>query len=225
MVDEIYTLNSVAKLKFNLTTYRESNEFNKSFYREYKTSNKKEGSVMISRRLDYFLSLEYNYKGDKNSVMIYPDHMLRLIERFTYINNNWLGTTHNTVFGIVNSHLSVISQCESIIIPFPCEKILRIDPVVDKREDGREYPGLIMYIGDSNYPIELNSDKFSGLLYCIARLDMCTYANIMASSVMCMGEQPRNRVSFDSEESMVDQSTSTGKSGRDFKFKSNGFFD
>ena len=55
--DELYSLNSYVHLKFHskITEFQEG--MVKSYYNEYKTVNRNAGSVVIKRKLKYYLTI------------------------------------------------------------------------------------------------------------------------------------------------------------------------
>lgn len=106
--DNVYSLNGFTHLMFHskITDIDAINGKTKSYYNEYKTKNTKVGSVLIKRKLEYFFTLEYSYKGDKNSAMIIADQMYEVIDKFQYIRNTWFNPKNSyKVFGLLMSIL------------------------------------------------------------------------------------------------------------------------
>lgn len=221
IVDELYQLSPNARLLFNSSIgwFDEYNNL-KSHYNEYKTNNRSEGSVVIKRKISYFLSFEYSVKGggERTSVMIYPEHMFEILDKFNYIRNYWFNPANNgRTFGMVNDKLVVLNEMENIKIHFPQDKVLLLEPTV-KRDELGDRPACIMYIVSRACPVLITAEKFNGLLYTMSTLDMSTYANT-ALSMVALREGPLNRVDFSSSNFETTQPPTTGKAGRDFKFK------
>lgn len=220
--DNVYSLNGFTHLMFHskITDIDAINGKTKSYYNEYKTKNTKVGSVLIKRKLEYFFTLEYSYKGDKNSAMIIADQMYEVIDKFQYIRNTWFNPKNSyKVFGLVNEHLVVIDSRESIIIRCLCDKYIRLDPAIYKSDNG-DKPALNLYIGDSTFPILIQSEKFIGMVYILSTMDMANFANT-SLSLATLRTEPHNRVSFQGEETVVNKPTDIGKAGRDFKCRQN----
>lgn len=216
--DEIYSLNGFTHLKFHSKITTNQDGKSRSFYNEFKTNNHKEGSVLIKRKMEFFLTLDYSYKGEKNSVLILPDIMYELIDKFQYIRNTWFNPKNNyRIFGLVNERLVVIDSRETIVIRCPLDKVIKLDPVVYKGDNG-DKPALSICIGDTTFPILIQPEKFIGMVYILSTFDMANFANT-SLSLASMRKEPCNRVSFAEEEIEETKPTATGKAGRDFKFK------
>lgn len=217
--DELYSLNANSRLVFHSSVTWVDDYGTKSHYNEYKTSNRNDASVVIKRKISYFLTFEYSLKGgDKASVMIYPDQMFEVLEKFNYIKNTWFNKSNNyNIFGLMGDKLVVLNSMEKIKIHCPSDKILQLEPTIKRDENGDRIAAL-MYIVNSTYPIILTPEKFDGLLYILSTLDMATYANTTLSMV-ALREHPSNRTDFSSGNIDPTQNTSVGKSGRDFKYR------
>jgi hypothetical protein len=216
--DILYSLNSYTHLKFHTKITEYIDGRTKSSHNEYKTSTRNTGSIVIKRKLNFYLTLDYSKDNNKNSVLFLPEQMPDIIEKFNYIKNNWFNpATNYNIFGLINGKLSVINQSEKVIVQCVCDKFLRIDPAVFIT-DTESKLAVTLYIGDLLYPITILSEKFSAMTYLLSTLDMLNYANT-SLSITSLRTSPINRISFvdgESEESIM---TKSGKVGRDFKFK------
>ena len=223
--DEVYSFNNYSRVICHTTVTKWTENGADSFYREYKTSGRKECSVVIKRKIDYFLTLEYNYQGQKDSVMIFADMMYELVEKLSYIKNAWFDISNQNVFGVVNNRLVVVNSLETVIISCPHDKILRFCPCVNQKND-RDYPAVVMYIGDLSFPIVLAKEKISGLLWTLTNTNWLNFANTSLSFIG-KPDGAYNRVDFSSnnENQLPEEfNDATGKK-RDFKCRSKSFFD
>lgn len=220
--DEIYSLSTNTRLLFNTSvTWFDENNKPRSHYNEYKTNNRPEGSVVIKRKLNYFLTLEYTIKGgEKVSVMMYPEHVYCFLENLNYIRNNWFTNIMNT-YGIINDSLVVLDSTQQINIKFPMDKIIRIEPTVKKDENG-DTMAVTIYVNSINNPVILTKGKINGMIHVLTTLDMATYANT-ALSMVTLRSGGANRTDFSSNsvsnEPINTVSSSGSKNGRDFKYK------
>lgn len=216
--DEIYSLNSFTRLKFHSKITEIKDGKSRSFYNEYKTNNRNEGSVLIKRKFEYYLTLDYSYKGERDSVLLLPEQMYEIIDKFQYIKNTWFNSKSNfNIFGLVNENLVVIDSRETIIIRCCADKILKLDPAIFKSDNG-DKPALTICIGDTTFPIMIQPERFIGMLYILSNLDMANFANT-SLSLASMRKEPCNRISFADEDIEESKPTNSDKSGRDFKFK------
>lgn len=215
--DELYSLNSYVHLKFHskITEFQEG--MVKSYYNEYKTVNRNVGSVVIKRKLKYYLTLEYNCKGEeRESAMIIPEQMYEVLDKFQYIRNTWFNLKNSyNIFGLVNERLVVLDQREAIIIQCIGDKVIKFSPTIFRSDNG-DKPALTIRIGNTMTPVLIQPEKFIGMTYLLSTFDMLNFANT-SLTLASLRTQPENRVSFVDGQSTSSDPPSTGKTGRDFK--------
>ena len=215
--DELYSLSSYVHLKFHskITEYTEG--VAKSYYNEYKTSTRNVGSVVIKRKLKYYLTLEYNCKNEeRESVMIVPEQMYELLDKLLYIKNTWFNLKNNyNIFGLVNDRLVVLNQRETIFIRCIGDRFIKFDPAIFRSDNG-DKPALTVKINKSMIPTLIQPEKLIGMTYLLSTFDMLNFANT-SLTLASLRTQPENRVSFVDGEMDDPIITTTGKAGRDFK--------
>lgn len=216
--DILYSLTNYTHLKFQTKVTEYIDNRVKSNYNEYKTSTRNYGSVVIKRKLNFYLTLENTNKENRQSIIILPEQMYEVLDKFNYIRETWFNPRNNLgIFGLVNEKLVVINQRATVIIQCIGDKFLKIDPTVYKSENGDKM-ALTMYIGDTSNPILIFPEKFIGMTYLLSTFDMLNFANT-TFSLASLRTSPVNRVSFVDGESEDNKLTTPGKVGRDFKFK------
>ena len=219
--DDIYVISQHCKLVFHSSiTWVDDYGKSRSNHNEYRISNRSESSVVVKRKLSYFLTIDYTdkTKGLSSSLMIYPDHMFELLDKMNLIRNTWLNPMNNgNTFGIVGDKLVVLNQTEHISLHCPADKVLRFVPTI-RRDPGGDTIAVMMYIVNVDCSVLLTPRKFSGLLYVLSTLDMTTYANL-SLTMATLRDKPYNRTDFTSEEAQMPKPSSTGKTGRDFQFR------
>lgn len=226
--DELYSFYDKIKLTFHTSmvmhrTFNGTKQVN-SNYNEYKTSNAPIGSVVIKRKLNYYISVDLSNDGHKAGVCIFPEKMFEVIDRLNYIKNCWFNKiTNGNIYGFVNNRLTVISN-ENIVIRFPQDKVMKIEPCVTNDEIG-----VNLYV-DCNEPVFMPESKFLGFIYILSTIDMPNYANT-AFSMATLLQAEYNRVDFTEsnnkqiQQPFDDSNLSSGVTGRTFNMKHKSFFD
>lgn len=226
--DEVYTINLNLKLICHTSVTKHDNNMMKSFYNEYKTSNKKYGSVVVKRRIENFLTLESCIQGQKNSVMITMNMMFDVIEKLTRIKTYWFDIENQYVFGFVGGEMVIVNNLEHIIILCPQDKFIRIDPIVNNK-NGKNSPAVLISVNDTSNPIIVTEDRINGLLWVLSTTDWMNFSNTSLLSIS-MNTESCNRTDFTINERgyntiAIPEEDTTTKRTRDFSYKKKSFFD
>lgn len=197
--DEIYNINDKIKIIFHTQLcwnkqYPDGHKQTFSNYNEYKTNNNDIGSVVIKRKLNYFITIECIIGDNRTNLFLQHDRMNELIDDLNIVRTYWLNKSANgNIFSYLNGKLTVISQRDFIIMKFPADKVLKIEPCVIHKEIGDDI-GVRMYI-DSNESVIVNTDKINGLYHLLSTIDMANYANTSFTMSILLN-QVYNRTDF-----------------------------
>lgn len=225
--DEVYSINGYTKLICHTTLTRIIDNNPKSFYAEYKTNSRKECSVVIKRKIEYFLTLEYSYQGLKESVMLVPSIMYEVVEKINYIINVWFDPNNREAFGFLNDQMIITNQTIHCDIYCPQDKKIRIAPYIIQTENIKSKPAVVLYLGDTSFPIIMTKDKLLGLLWTLTNTNWLNFANTSLSFIG-KPDGAYNRVDFSEERNTTENNfvnNDTIGRPRDFKFKQKSFFD
>lgn len=225
VVDEIYQITLSLKLCFNCSIMIKTENNNISSYNEYKTSINNNGSVMIKRKMNYFLSLESKNNG---YVLIYPELVSEVISKLKFIKYKWLDEENNyeTYSKVNNGSSTILTALNTyIIVKCPLDRAIRFSPGIETRNNIMR-PALDLMISGDDTIIQIPKERVNGWLHLIENLDMATYANTTFSMVNLI-QTPTNRTDFTnnrSESTSMEERTKIESSqGRTIKKKN--FFD
>lgn len=164
----IYNLGFNTNLKLNVRLDRPDKDKKRlGFYNEfrYRTDKYLDKSHMnsISIITDSYLSIEQKTKDGNSFVMIRDYNMMYIRQQF----NEAVNWVNNNVFALDRKQkLTIIAgNYNPINIPLSENQYMKLEPVVIVSEDQLQMPGVRLYISSDIYYVDMNMNKFMGLVY------------------------------------------------------------
>lgn len=162
-----------AVLRFNVKLYSRNlngsaEPFHKEFRYDSKFSNKSVG-YSIRRNFTYFLSINglKNYSHTMPLMITIYDMLLFK----AYLTNTYKWITSMDIYAIKNNDLILKGQYEPLVMTTIYNKQISFEPIVLTKSNDIKTQGIRMII-DSNWVINIEANKFAGLIYLIDSIDM-----------------------------------------------------
>lgn len=172
--DDLMILDSSsASLRFNVKLYsRSANGSAESFHKEFKYDSKftnRSVGYSIRRNFTYFLSI--------NGLKTYTSQMPLLITISdmllfkAYITNAYKWITSMDTYAIKNNQLIIKGQYEPITMMTIYNKTISFEPTIITKMNDLKTQGIRMTI-DNEWVINIDANKFAGMIYLIDSIDM-----------------------------------------------------
>lgn len=173
--DELMILDlQSASLRFNVKLFSKSangsgENFHKEFRYDSKYTNRSIGRS-IRRSFTYFLTIN-GIKAMANNMPLQITIYDMLLFK-AYLTNAYTWITSSNVFAIKDKKLIVISASYEILTMYTIyDKKISFEPVVLTKSNDLLTQGIRMII-DDNWVINIEANKFAGLLYLVDSIDM-----------------------------------------------------
>lgn len=183
--DDLYFLGFNAILKFNVTLSKKGEDgkrhhFHKEF--EYMSEKYNEKLITMKRSFDFFLSIE-NMKqcdnGVKEFIMIRAQDMYHVKDRLHAASRWFLSKDFEKLYARKNNELIMLGKVEPIEIAYlAMDKYIIIEPIIYSYDD-RKDRGVRLYLSSPNNYVDMNVDKFMGLIYLIDSINMYQSAQLL----------------------------------------------
>lgn len=171
--DDLMMLDASSELRFNVKLFsRNPNGSAESFHKEYKYDSKfsnKSVGYSIRRNFTYFLSIN----GIKNNSNYMP-LMITIYDMLlfkAYLANTYKWITSSDIFAIKNNKLIIKGQYDPLVMNTIYNKSISFEPIVLTKSNDMQTQGIKIII-DNTWDINMEANKFAGLLYLVDSIDM-----------------------------------------------------
>lgn len=181
--DDLCYLGKGVILRFNVVLAKRNQDGTRGYcIKEYKYPvggkyTDKDKVITVRRSFDYFMSIDVR-DDFENSVQIRPKDMINLQSKLRKA-CEWF----NTIFKIKNNELILSGNWKNQRIGNLNGKYIEFEPCIIKYEDQTTKQGVRLYINSDSCFVEIDIDKFMGLVYMISKIDMYQCALSIMSSI------------------------------------------
>lgn len=240
ITDDVYDIGFNVKLRFNVALAKKQADGTRYHYhQEYKYSTNKyidTNSVITMRRsFDFYLSIENLKEIDnipKEFIMIRVQDIMNVQMQFRNATNWFNGDMFPNLFAYdENKKLRMLGKPKDIIIRnLALDKFIILQPVIIRYDDTNETMGVRMYLNSYSNFVDINIDRFMGLVYLLNTINMYQSAQLLVNYLQRpdLGEGLHQYNSFnDIPEQIEDGKVETNIKGRTVTSKSaqKSFFD
>lgn len=185
LTDDLYMFGLNTILRFNVSLSKKGEDGNRyHFHKEFEYMSEKYNERIISMRrsFDFFLSIE-NLKpaenGIKEFIMIRVQDMYHVKDRLHAASKWFLSKEFENLYAHKKGQLVMLGKVEPIEITcLAMDKYLILEPIICKYEN-RSDRGIRLYLSSPNNYVDMNVDRFMGLLYLIDSINMYESAQLL----------------------------------------------
>lgn len=166
-----------AELRFNVKLFSKAPNgsaegFHKEFKYDSKYSNRSVG-YSIRRNFTYFLSINGLKNNGSNMPLMITIYDMLLFK--AYLSNAYKWITVENIYAIKNNKLILKGQYDPIVMSTIYNKTISFEPIVLRKPNDMQTQGIRMKI-DNTWVIDIDANRFAGLLYLVDSIDMYSAA-------------------------------------------------
>lgn len=183
ITDDIYWIGLNTILRLNVTLAKRSDDGSRiGYHSEYTYNTDKYTNInrvaTMRRRFDYYLSIENN-KSDSNGykefIMIRVQDIYYFRDKLNNITKWFYDKEFENIYAYKGTELFVLGRVFEVI-ELMGGKWIRIEPTIIYNDSKQGKEGLRIYLSNENNFVDIEIDRFMGLVYTINSIDMFTCA-------------------------------------------------
>lgn len=190
ITDDVYDIGFNVKLRFNVALAKKQSDGTRYHYhQEYKYSTNKyidTNSVITMRRsFDFYLSIENLKEIDnipKEFIMIRVQDIINVQNQFRNAANWFNGDIYPNLFAYENNKLRMLGKPNDIVIRnLALDKFIILQPIIIRYDENNETTGVRMYLNSYSNFVDINIDRFMGLVYLLNTINMYQSAQLLVN--------------------------------------------